>query len=254
MEELGLSRDTVSIEDLGPVDEFHIGGRIATDRFLKAIALAESDHVLDVGCGLGGASRFAAQQFNCQVTGIDLMDEYINAGRELCDWVGLQQRVRLEQCDATMTRFVDDEFDKAYMLHVGMNIADKAALFGEIARVLKPGSIFGIYDIMQVAPEEITYPVPWASTAEGSALGSPDEYRRALLEAGFKVISERNRRDFALGFFATTQSKNASAGGPPPLGLHIVMGEDAPTKYGNMIRGVTQDRIAPIEIIAELAK
>jgi len=254
LQELGLSRDTVSVEDLGPVDEFHIGGRVATERFLKDIALAENDHVLDIGCGLGGASRFAAMHFNCNVAGIDLTDEYIRAGRELCDWVGLRQRIRLEQGDATKMPFVDNEFDKAYMLHVGMNIADKANLFSEIGRVLKPGGTLGVYDIMQVGPTELNYPVPWSTTAAGSALGTPDEYRQALEAAGFTVIAEQNRRDFALDYYAEMQSKVAAAGRSPSLGLHIVMGEEAPTKLGNMIRGISHGPIAPVEIIAKSVK
>jgi len=254
LKELGLGRDTVSVEDLGPVDEFHIGGRVATERFLKDISLVENDHVLDIGCGLGGASRFAALNFNCNVTGIDLTDEYISAGRELCDWVGLRQRIRLEQGDATDTPFSDNEFDKAYMLHVGMNIADKARLFSEIGRVLKPGGILGVYDVMRVGPGELKYPVPWSTTTAGSALGSPDDYKQALETSGFTVIAEQNRRDFALDFFADMQSKMAAAGQYPPLGLHIVLGEEAPTKLGNLIEGISHGSIAPVEIIARHVK
>ena len=250
IQQLGLTRCSVSVEDLGPVDEFHIGGRIATERFLKAIALSGNDHVLDIGCGLGGASRFAAQNFDCQVTGIDLTDEYISAGRKLCGWVGLEARIRLEQGDATNMPFPDNEFDKAYMLHVGMNIADKAALFSEVRRVLKPGGVFGVYDIMQIGPGDVTYPMPWATTEKGSALGSPDEYRNALQVAGFTVLSEKSRLDFAREFFAEMQSRSAAAGGPPPLGLHILMGKDAPMKLGNMISEISLKRIAPVELIA----
>ena len=197
MVELGLNRDTVSVEDLGPVDEFHIGGRIATERFLNDVGLVANDHVLDIGCGLGGAGRFAALQYDCNVTGIDLTDEYINAGRKLCEWVGLQNRVCLEQGDAIATPFPSDRFDKAYMLHVGMNVADKVALFSEIRRVLKADGIFGIYDIMRVGPGQLTYPVPWATKADGSALGSPDEYKRALELAGFTIPAVTSHWNFS---------------------------------------------------------
>ena len=254
MVKLGLNRDSVSVEDLGPVDEFHIGGRIATERFLNDIALGATDHVLDIGCGLGGAGRFAAQQYGCRVTGIDLTDEYIDAGRKLCEWVGLQEQVCLEQGDATATPFSDDKFDKAYMLHVGMNIADKVALFFEIRRVLRAGGTFGIYDIMRVGQGELSYPVPWATMADGSALGSLEEYKQALQLAGFTVTAERSRRDFALDYFERMQAGMAAAGGPPPLGLHILMGKEAPAKLGNMIQGISQDRIAPIEIVAEIVE
>ena len=77
VQRLGKSRDTVTVEDLGPVDEFHIGGRVATKNFLDQLEITADDHVLDVGCGLGGASRFVAKQYGCRVTGVDLTDEYI---------------------------------------------------------------------------------------------------------------------------------------------------------------------------------
>ncbi len=57
---LGKTVDSVTIEDLAPVDEFHIGGRPATERFLGQLDFSSSDHVLDVVCGLGGGARFVA--------------------------------------------------------------------------------------------------------------------------------------------------------------------------------------------------
>ncbi len=100
---LGKSPDMVTVEDLGPVDEFHIGGRVATKSFLDQLGIAADDHVLDVGCGLGGASRFAEGQYGCRVTGIDLTSEYVKTGEVLCSWVGLDDRIALERGDAIAT-------------------------------------------------------------------------------------------------------------------------------------------------------
>ncbi|MDJ0935318.1 MAG: class I SAM-dependent methyltransferase, partial [Kiloniellales bacterium] len=86
---LGKTPETVSVDDLAPVDEFHIGGRQASEHFLSQLALDAETHVLDVGCGLGGASRFTASRFGCRVTGIDLTTEYVETGRTLTSWVGL---------------------------------------------------------------------------------------------------------------------------------------------------------------------
>ena len=56
--------------------------------------------------------------------------------------------------------------DAAYMLHVGMNIAEKPALASDIFRVLKPGGKFGVFDMLKVpGGEELLYPLPPASTA-----------------------------------------------------------------------------------------
>ena len=251
LERLGKSPDTVDIQDLGPVDEFHIGGREASEQFLDQLQLSGDDHVLDVGCGLGGASRFVAHRYGSRVTGVDLTEEYVETGRVLCSWLGLDHRVDLRQGSAMALPHPDGEFDKAYMMHVGMNIADKQGLFTELHRALKPGGRLGVYDVMRVGEGELTFPVPWAMTAETSALDAPETYKSGLSAAGFRVVAERNRRDFALDFFARLRASTAAAGGPPPLGLHILMGETAPTKIKNMIENISEGRIAPVELIAE---
>lgn len=247
---LGKTIDSIEIDDLAPVDEFHIGGRQASAAFLDQLELSGDQHVLDVGCGIGGASRFTASRYGSRVSGIDLTGEYIATGTELCGWVGLAERIALHHGSALDMPFEDAFFDHAYMLHVGMNIADKTALFAEVARVLKPGANFGVYDVMRIADGELTFPVPWATTAETSAVATPTAYKDALLAAGFKVRAERNREAFALEFFEQLRAKVAAAGGPPPLGLHLLMGESAPLKVKNMIENISAGRIAPVEIIA----
>lgn len=250
LERLGKSPADATVDDLAPVDEFHIGGRVATERFLDALAIDSTHTVLDVGCGLGGASRFAADRYGCRVQGIDLTGEYVETGNALCGWVGLSERVRLAVGDATALDTAADAFDRAFVLHVGMNIADKAALCRELFRVLRPGGQLGIYDVMQLSRGDLVYPVPWATTATGSAVASPDDYCAALAAAGFEVRSTTNRRDFALEFFAALKAKSAQAGGPPPLGLHILMGDTAPRKIENMIDNISRGLLGPVEILA----
>lgn len=247
----GKSVQTLDIDDLSPVDEFHIGGRVATEGFLNQLDIDTSHHVLDVGCGLGGASRFAATRYGCRVTGVDLTPEYVEAGNTICSWLGLEDNIQLEHEDAAQLPYAAETFERAYLLHVGMNIADKNSLVKELYRVIKAGGKVGIYDVMRVGEGELSYPVPWAEEPQGSAVSSPDTYRSALEEAGFRILAERNRREFALEFFAQLQSKAAGADGPPPLGLHILMGHTAPLKIGNMIGNISRNIIAPVEMVAE---
>lgn len=250
---MGKSIEQVRVEDLGPVDEFHIGGRLATDAFLDQLQIDSTHHVLDVGCGLGGGSRRAAQKYGCRMTGVDLTREYVETGRTLCEWVGLADQIRLDVEDASALPYSAAEFDRAYIMHVGMNIADKQSLASELYRVLRPGGKLGIYDIMQIGDGDLDFPVPWATSAQGSSLATPAVYRSALEAAGFKVVAERNRSEFALEFFKQLRAKIAGSGGPPPLGLHILMGESAPTKIKNMVENIARGVIAPVELIAEKA-
>ena len=118
--ELGKTEHSVTVADLGPVDEFHIGGRAATENLLRQVDISADSHILDVGCGLGGASRFIADQYNNRVTGIDLTQEYIDVGNELDTWVGLENQVSLHQGSALDMPFENETFDGAIILHVGM--------------------------------------------------------------------------------------------------------------------------------------
>ena len=248
---LGKTTDSITIDDLGAVDEFHIGGRVASIAFLDQLGLSGDEHVLDVGCGLGGASRFVESRYGTRISGIDITAEYIETGRDLCAWLGLEHRISLHHGSVLEMPFEDRSFDHGYMMHVGMNITDKASLFAEVARVLKAGGNFGVYDVMRIGDGELAFPVPWATTAEISVVSSPSDYKESLIAAGFTVVAERNRHAFALEFFDELRAKVAAAGGPPPLGLHLLMGESAPIKRKNMIENISAGRLAPVEIIAQ---
>ena len=250
IEQLGKTPNSITIEDLAPVDEFHIGGRQASEDFLDQLNFSAEDHVIDIGCGLAGTSRFVAKRYNSRVTGIDLTTEYIETGEVLCTWVGLNDLITLHQGSALSMSFDDGVFDGGYMIHVGMNIKDKMGLYKEIYRVLRPGATFGVYDVMQVEDGELVYPVPWATTSNESEIASPELYKQALQEAGFSVITERNRHDFAITFFEQLRKNSTNTSGPPPLGLHIIMGDNASTKVQNMIENVSAGLIAPVELIA----
>ena len=247
---LGKTVDSVTIEDLAPVDEFHIGGRQATEHFLSQLNFSEQDHILDVGCGLGGASRFVASKYNNQVSGIDLTKEYIETGKALCTWVGLDKQVTLHQGSALAMPFQDEIFDGGFIIHTGMNIENKTQLFTEVYRVLRLGTSFGVYDIMRIGNGELTYPLPWATVPSLSNLATLDQYKQALSDAGFAVSTENNRRDFALGIYKQ-YAKTTAIGGPPLLGTHILMGESSAIKSKNLLENITAGNLAPVEIIAQ---
>ena len=107
-------------------------------------------------------------------------------------------------------------------MHVGMNIADKPALFAEARRVLKSGGVFAIYDVMRSGEGEFSFPVHWSLTPDTSFVVSAGEYRRALEAAGFELTKERNRREFALAFFHEVRRRAATAGSPPLAPVELI--------------------------------
>lgn len=242
----------IKSDALAPVDEFHIGGRLATEPFVSALKLSEGKQVLDLGCGLGGPARYVADATGAFVTGIDLTEEFVETGKVLTEWTGLSDRVSLIQGSVLELPFGADTMDAAYMIHVGMNIADKAGIAREAARVLKPGGIFAIYDVMQVGEGDMDYPAPWAASSDQSALAPAETYETALKSVGFELTDRIDRTAFAEKFFAELAAAQNAAEGPPALGLHLIMGKDTALKVRHMVQNIQAGLIAPIEIHARL--
>ncbi|MCP4227734.1 MAG: methyltransferase domain-containing protein [Actinomycetia bacterium] len=252
VEAMGLSTSGLTVADLAGVDEFHAGGRWATGHLLDQLDLTPDLSVLDVGCGIGGAARFCASTYGTTVTGVDLTPGFIEVAKQLTGWVGLEDKVSFQLVNAAELPFKKKTFDAAYLLHVGMNVADKTGLFASIAKVLRPGGRFGIYDLMRSGVGDLSYPLPWASLPSTSFLVPPSSYESSLVAAGFEVTATEDRTEAVLEFLtdAATNRAAAEGEGPPPLGLHLIMGPETGSKLANMIRALRQGLIAPVELVA----
>ncbi len=248
----GHDVDSLDPEALFAVDELHVGGAQATRNLASAAGIVAGTRVLDIGSGLGGPARLFAHRFGARVVGVDLTPEFVRIATSLTDRTGLSDTVEFVVGSGTDLPFPDDRFDVATLVHVGMNIQDKALLFTEASRVLRPGGIFAVYDMMLAGVGEVTYPMPWAGTDDISFLETPSGYERAFRAAGFTVESTTDRRDAGIEFIARAQ-QSASGGQPPPLGLHLVIGPDTRTRMGNLLAGMTAGVLAPVEMIGRLA-
>jgi ubiquinone/menaquinone biosynthesis C-methylase UbiE len=235
--------------DLAAVDEFHVGGLEATQDLASQMELRADLRLLDVGSGIGGPARHFAAEHGCRVTGIDLTEEFVQVARSLTRHIKLDHLVEFHRASALDLPFERESFDRAYMIHVGMNIADKAALCREVRRVLKPGGLFTIFDFLRAAHGPLRFPVPWALTEETSFVAELHDYRRALEAAGFRISHERGRRAFAVEFIERNMARMAQ-GGPPALGLHLLVGGKAKPMLENVLAMMQEGVLEPVELFA----
>jgi ubiquinone/menaquinone biosynthesis C-methylase UbiE len=249
LQKAGKDPAALKPEDLAAIDEFHVRGREATAELGAHLGLQARQKVLDVGSGLGGPSRQLALTYGCHITGIDLTAEYCAVANTLAARLKLSDRVRYQQGSALEMPFADASFDVAVTQHVAMNIADKAALYREVARVLKPGGQFGIYDLLQGEGGPVHFPAPWARDPSTSFLATADEMRAYLAAAGFDIQSWNDRSDAGKQWFQAMAKRTAESG-PQPLGFHVLLGPDFAEMGKNMVRNLVEDRVRPTEITA----
>jgi SAM-dependent methyltransferase len=247
VEREGKDPEKLAAADLSAVDEFHVGGIEATQELAKHMELRAGLRVLDVGSGIGGPARYFAAQHGCRVTGIDLTEEFVRVARSLTARTKLDGLVEFRQGSALEMPFEPESFDRAYMIHVGMNIADKPGIFREVRRVSKAGGMFTVFDIVRAREAAIQYPVPWALSEETSFVGTTKDYRDALQGAGFQITQERGRGPFSIAFTERVMARMAQ-GGPPALGLHLLMGEKTPMMINNILAMMKEGVLEPVEI------
>ena len=246
----GKDVHALTARDLAPVDEFHIRGREATVELANLAGVVPGSRVLDVGCGLGGSVRYLAEERGCHATGLDLTEEYVQAAISLTKHVGLDDKVDFRLGSALELPFDDGSFDVVWTENAQMNIEDKDTFYSEIHRVLKRAGHLAFHDIFMGDGSDLHYPVPWAEDDTVSSLWSPAAIQKALWRVGFKIQDWEDKSQESQTWFAAAAEKLKQSG-PPPLGLHLLMGETSRVKFQNQIRNLKEGRLTVIQAVAE---
>ena len=243
---------TLSPVDLARGDEFHTRGRAATIDLARRAALTPGLKVLDSGGGLGGSARYLVSEHGCQVTGIDVTKAYVEAASALAELVGMTHLVAFHQASALDRPFPDGSFAGVWTEHVQMNIADKRAFYGQIARGLTPRGRLLFHDVFQGPGGALHSPVPWAEDASISVLEPPETVRNILAGLGFSVLDWEDKRQMSREWFVTRLAA-LDASGPSPLGSHLLMGETARHKLENNVRHLSERRSVVVQGVVEKA-
>jgi SAM-dependent methyltransferase len=237
----GKKLDALQPADLAPVDQFHIGGRDATIELAQRAGISTHTSVVDVGGGIGGAARTLVAEYGCHVTVVDISETFCRTGTALTERLGMSDRVAFLHGDALDLPFDDGTFDLVWSQHSTMNILDKPALYTELYRVLRPGGRYAFHEILAGPVQPIHFPVPWAADPSINALATAEDTRAHLAAAGFREVSWTDVSAASLAFFEARVAA-MQADGPPPLGLHLLVGPIFGEMAANLVRNLRENR------------
>jgi sarcosine/dimethylglycine N-methyltransferase len=234
----------LTIDDLAPADQFHGGGKPATERLARLAQLRPGMRVLDVGGGVGGPARTLAVDFGCDVTVVDLTESYVRTGEALTARLGLANRVRHRVGNALALPVEAGAYDVVWTQNSGMNVADKALLYAGFARALRRPGLLVLQEPMAGPVQPILFPVMWARDATLSFLRTPDEMRALIAASGFRPRAWED---------VTAEAAGPSAGAAVPAhGIpRIVMGDALPEIMRAGQRNREERRIVMVHAVFE---
>ncbi|MBG0778416.1 MAG: class I SAM-dependent methyltransferase [Desulfotignum balticum] len=224
----GKDPKQIDIRDLAPVDQLHTGGIRGTTALLEQLDIPAGFHVLDAGCGLGGTCRVMAKTCGCDVTGIDLSPDYIEAARVLTHRTGLAERIQFKAGSILALPDVIGPFDLILCQHILMNISDKQAAIQQFVRHLKPKGKIILHEIVAGSHPELALPVPWAASADISFLEPWETLLAGFTDNGFTLETFIDATAIGTRYWQKAKEfalKNADV--PRALGPHLVFGDMA---------------------------
>lgn len=181
-------------------ERYEAVGRRIWNVFLDERPIAESDRVLDIGCGTGKSTRDAARLASSgRVLGLDLSAKMLERARERSASEGLTN-IGFEQADAQVHPFDEDSFDVAISSFGAMFFADPVAAFANVARALQPGGRLALLAWRELARNQWltalretlalgrVLPEPPPSVPGPFGLADPEHVRRLLGAAGFEEV------------------------------------------------------------------
>jgi ubiquinone/menaquinone biosynthesis C-methylase UbiE len=149
----------------------------------RAVRMAHTGEAVDLGCGPGHlAVKLAQLATGLRVTGLDLSDEMLAQAEGRARQAGLGDRVSFRQGDVAQIPFPDGSLDLVVSTLSLHHWRDPVAVLDEIARVLRPGGAYLIFDLRRdlAAPFYLslwfatTYVVPLALQRVNEPLSSRD--------------------------------------------------------------------------------
>jgi phosphoethanolamine N-methyltransferase len=190
-------QNIVTMEKIYGEGYLSAGGDGEVASIVDGIDLAGKD-ILDIGCGLGGASITMARDHRARhVTAIDIDSAVLDRAATLVEKADLEAIITLEKVNPGQLPFGGNQFDLAYVTAVTCHLPELKPFFEEVLRVLKPGGMIVGCEWFKV--EENQAFQTWDDLLRDRGLHfyfvDTNQFKRSLSDCGFEDVSISDRTD-----------------------------------------------------------
>ena len=188
---------------------FHFAPRAADESF--AASLARHEHYIahrlglgpgmtavDVGCGVGGPLLEIARFSGARIVGVNNNAMQLARAARRGEAAGLAHLADWLKCDFMSVDAPDASFDAAYSIEATCCAPDKAGVYGEVFRLLRPGGSFAAYEYCltdRFRADDPAHRRLRADIEHGGGLpdiARPQEVDDALRTVGFELVDARD--------------------------------------------------------------
>ena len=161
---------------------------------IRRLQLTSSSKLIDLGCGPCGPLTFVLNTVRCTGVGVDVIEAALRVGRERAESMGIADLLVTRQADLNVgLPYEASSFDAAISLDAVIHVSERAGLFAEVARLLRPGGRF-LFTDGGVITGPLSNDEMRRRTPNGVALFVPPGWNDKLLEdAGLRLLEVEDR-------------------------------------------------------------
>ncbi|KAL3613927.1 24-methylenesterol C-methyltransferase 2 [Castilleja foliolosa] len=172
--------------------------RLHEEMAVDLLKVGPGARILDAGCGVGGPMRAIAAHSGANVVGITINEYQVNRARMHNKKAGLDKLCEVVCGNFLQMPFDDNSFDGVYSIEATCHAPNLEEVYGEIYRVLKPGSLYVSYEWVTTElyrgddPEHVEV---IQAIERGDALPGLRNYTdisEVAKRVGFEVVQERD--------------------------------------------------------------
>jgi sarcosine/dimethylglycine N-methyltransferase len=174
------------VDDLEPIAD--ASARTVATMGKQLGPIDSGSQLADLGAGYGGSARWLAKTFGCHVSCVNLSEVQNDRNREISASAKLSHLIDVYDASFEAVPLEDRSMDYVWSQDSFLHAGDRARVFDEVNRILKPGGEFIFTDPMQAddCPEGVLQPV--LDRLHLDSLGSFAYYRKLAKTLGWEEV------------------------------------------------------------------